>query len=452
MVIANPALGDIRPITKKAFYVAMSCDGATDFDSLAFLPEHHDVLTALIHEGIAEPCAEGDGIAPHQHYRKAANPYLTSIQWCVTGNCNLHCRHCYMESPAGRYGELSFDEMTRLVGQFERANVLQVSLTGGEPFLRKDINEIIDLLAERSICLTRIYSNGLLITDEHLAEIKKNGFTPSFQISFDGVGTHDYMRGCRGIEAGVLAAIRRIVASGFPVVVSTSLDRMTARQLMPTYELMIDLGVRGWRIASPQASGNWKGSSTALSMDEEAQALAPLLGRWLTDGKPFFLQLAGFFRSNQVRENGLAPGATNLHALRHTPESYDCALCREQPNLLPDGTLVPCPGYVDTPLQALMPNLLSQELSEAWSSSFLREIADIKKKELLAKNPECHTCEFFEECGLGCRASAYGETGDLTAKDPLSCKLWKTGYKKKFEELALPPGGCSPSMSPAAHA
>ncbi len=437
MVIANPFTGDIRSINRKMFYVAMSCDGATDFDSLAFLPEHHDLLTALVNEGIAELCAEGDGIDSHQRYRKAPNPYLTAIQWCVTGKCNLHCRHCYMQSPSGRYGELPFEEMARLVGQFERANVLQVSLTGGEPFLRKDIGEIIALLAERRICLTCIYSNGLLITDDHLVSIKKNGFMPSFQISFDGVGTHDYMRGCQGTEAGVIEAIQRIESFGFPVVVSTSLDSMTVRQLMNTYELMRNLGVHGWRLASPQASGNWKSTTTALSMPEEALALYPLLDRWLADGRPFFLQLAGFFRGEQLQENGFAFGSTNLLAPRHMPDSYDCALCREQPNLLPDGTLVPCPGYVDSTIQTLMPNLLSEELSAVWTNSFLREIADIKKKDLLAKNPECITCEFFEECGIGCRASAYWETGDLTAKDPISCELWKKGYKKKFEELAM---------------
>jgi hypothetical protein len=43
----------------------------------------------------------------------------------------------------------------------------------------------------------------------------------------------------------------------------------------------------------------------------------------------------------------------------------------------------------------------------------------------------------FKECGVGCRASALTQTGDLMAKDPISCELWKNGYKKRFEELAV---------------
>jgi radical SAM protein with 4Fe4S-binding SPASM domain len=119
----------------------------------------------------------------------------------------------------------------------------------------------------------------------------------------------------------------------------------------------------------------------------------------------------------------------------YTPESYDCAACREQPNVLPDGTLVPCPGYVDSIVQARMPNLLREDLSKVWASSFLRQIADMKKKDLFARNPECAACELFKECGLGCRASALTETGDLMAKDPLACELYKKGYKQPFRDL-----------------
>jgi radical SAM protein with 4Fe4S-binding SPASM domain len=116
----------------------------------------------------------------------------------------------------------------------------------------------------------------------------------------------------------------------------------------------------------------------------------------------------------------------------YTPEGYDCGACREQPNLLSDGTLVPCPGYVDSILHHRMPNLLREDLSEVWSHSFLREIADLRKKDLLAKNPECAVCDLFKECGVGCRASALTTTGNLMAKDPIVCDLHKKGYKNRF--------------------
>jgi radical SAM protein with 4Fe4S-binding SPASM domain len=65
----------------------------------------------------------------------------------------------------------------------------------------------------------------------------------------------------------------------------------------------------------------------------------------------------------------------------------------------------------------------------------LREITDLRKKDLLARNPECVACELFKECGIGCRASALTETGNLMAKDPIMCELCKKDYKKRFRDM-----------------
>lgn len=444
MAVVNWTTGDQRKLEKKVFYVLECCDGQTDFDSLAFLPEHRALLDKLIEVGIAEACQEGDSIKAWQRYRKADNPHLTGIHWCVTGLCNLNCRHCYMEAPSGRYGELPFEDMARLIEQFEQANVVEVLLTGGEPFLRKDLPDILQLLAQKKIRLSEIYSNGLLITEEHLKGIRKIGFSPVFQISFDGVGGHDQMRGAEGIEQGVLDVISSLRAAGFPVVVATSIDKLNIGRLVDTYEQMKRLGVQSWSIAPPLELGKWRGTITATSLDEEAEAYVPLLNRWLKDGKPFNIYLSSFFKGRQSQPKSRAgiPSQKAVEAqntLKFTPDSYDCGACREQPNLLPDGTLIPCPGYVDSPLYEGMPNLLRQDLSSVWTHSLLRQIADMKKKDLLARNPECATCQLFKECGVGCRASALRETGNLMTKDPVLCELWKKGYKKRFRKIAGSP-------------
>ncbi len=454
--IVNWKTGEQRMLKPLGFYVAESCDGRTDFESLAFLPKHRATLDWLIADGVATDCRKRSRLEPWQRYRKADNPKLSGLHWSVTGRCNLNCRHCYMEAPAGRYGQLPLETMAGLIDQFERANVSVVSLTGGEPFLRRDIIEIVRLLTRKRIHLGQIFSNGLLITDRHLEDLHALGLRPPFQVSLDGVGAHDRMRGAPGSEQGVIGAIRRLRLAGFPVVVSTCVDRLSLSVLPNTYELMKKLNVQAWRISAPQETGNWRGTTTATTLERQADVFVPLLRRWLDDGRPFGLQLCGFFVGGRKVATGpsgparpaarkpeadVARGSLGIpDGPGYEPENYVCGACREQPNLLPDGTLVPCPGYVDSILQDRMPNLLHEDLSQVWTRSFLREIVEMKKKDLFARNPECATCELFKECGVGCRASALTLTSDLLAKDPIMCELCTKGYGKRFREMAVTHG------------
>lgn len=423
--IVNVSSGAQLQLTTKGFYVARSCDGNNNFNSLSFLPEHKAILRILIEKKIAEPCAAGDSIEEWQRFRQADNPRLSGIHWCITGLCNLNCRHCCIQAPSRRYRQLPFEQIVSLVEQFEHSNVPQVSLSGGEPFLRADISELLALLAHRRIGLSQIYTNGLLITDEHLENIRRLGFLPKFQISFDGVGAHDRMRGTKGVEQRTIEAIKKVRTAGFPVVGSTSIDRTSLGRLGETYDLMKELVVNLWRVSSPQRVGNWRCSKTVPTMEEEAEVYERLLVRWIGDNRPFELQLGGFFRSGLKREGR-----------RHERSAFDCSVCRVQPCLLPDGTLIPCPAYTDTRITAQMPNLLREDLSKVWMESRLRDIIDLKKQDILARNPECERCEHYPECGMGCRAAALTETDDLMAKDPLTCKVYKHGFKARFNELA----------------
>lgn len=431
MAVVNWTNGHLVKLSKRSFYVARACDGQTDFSSLAFLPVHHAILDKLIDLDIVETCARGDCLDAAQRYRRADNPPITGLHWAVTGLCNLNCRHCYMESPSGRYGELPLRTMMDLIAQFERANVLEVTLTGGEPFRRTDLEQIVARLVEGRIRVSEIYTNGLLVTDEQLRWVSELGVRPVFQISFDGSGGHERMRGTTGIEADAVRAVRRVREAGFAVAIATCIDTENAALLVDTYETLKNLGIQLWRISAPQETGNWRGTKTRLSVSSEARAYEPVFRRWLADDKPFAVQFGGFFRSRVDGVSKSVPDSLTGYA----PDSLECAACREKLFLLPNGTLLPCPGFTDSELQKRMPSLLQSDLSEVWSESILRTFADTTKRDRLERNAECVDCELFSRCGMGCRASALTEAGDLKAKDPLFCEAMKGGYRHRFLDL-----------------
>lgn len=417
--------GEFYKLGENGFYVASACNGNIDFNSNVFSSLHQSILNRLLEYGIAEECGKGRSIPKIQHYHRADNPCIMGIQWAVTGRCNMHCRHCYMNAPSGKVAELDYKDIVRLIDQFQAANVMAVSLTGGEPFVRDDIMDIIRLITKKRIRLMDIYSNGTLIDDNILASLKMLEVFPVFRISFDGCGTHDNIRGSSGMEEHVIETIRRIRRYGFEVAVTTSVQRVNIDKLIDTYELMSTLDIQAWGVGRPQPVGCWKNTAEGVSLDEMAKEALILKQHWLDDGCPFVIGIEAFYS-----------GAPQTPEAAYKPldkEAYTCNSCRQWPYLASDGCLLPCIAYEEVKETDRFPNLLTTCLSDAWKDSYLRSLMDIRIKDVLSHNKDCMECSILSVCKTGCRASALLDTGDIMAKDNLTCTLLKGGYKERFK-------------------
>jgi radical SAM protein with 4Fe4S-binding SPASM domain len=102
-------------------------------------------------------------------------------------------------------------------------------------------------------------------------------------------------------------------------------------------------------------------------------------------------------------ENGLPP------ARAYSGGAGGCPAGTHYMGIRPNGDLTPCPY-----LPVFAGNLRRASLADLWNSSGL--FADIRRRSSLGGR--CGECEMNGHCG-GCRARAYGMTGDLMAEDPL---------------------------------
>ena len=94
---------------------------------------------------------------------------LKNLRLSVTDRCNLRCSYCMPEAEyvwLPRQDILQFEEMSTLIDVFARAGVDRVRLTGGEPLLRRDVPELIRMIARkpaiRDLALT---TNGVMLAD-----------------------------------------------------------------------------------------------------------------------------------------------------------------------------------------------------------------------------------------------------------------------------------------------
>jgi radical SAM protein with 4Fe4S-binding SPASM domain len=105
----------------------------------------------------------------HNHFKKMRVPLSFDLE--LTARCNLDCRQCYINLPAGDSAaaqrEMSREEISDYADQAVALGSIYCLVTGGEPLLRKDFPEIYVDLKKKGL-LVRVFTNGCLINQDHI--------------------------------------------------------------------------------------------------------------------------------------------------------------------------------------------------------------------------------------------------------------------------------------------
>lgn len=427
----------MRYLNRKEFQALLLCDGSMDFESENISDEMKHILCQYKGEGIVEQCQYEDRLDADQYYHYYDNRFVRSVVWSVTGRCNYRCRHCYMDAPIGRLGELSQESAINLIDQMAECGVLCVDITGGEPFVREDIWTLIDRIQYHRMTIGQVYTNGSLLNDTVLDEFEKRNLKPEFSISFDGVGWHDWMRGINGAEGSALRAIELCMVRGFPVSVEMCVHRGNQDTLPATVKLLSGMGVSRLRVGTVAQSELWKCNSdgNTLEVREYMEVMLRYISEFFRSGMPMDITLASVIRLHK-----------NLKSFKVVPKRYSgtdvcenhylCNAARYACYITPEGRLLPCMPMTALKEQNLFPLVQEIGLKKGLSDSFYMNIVDSRVKDLLSVNSQCSACEYKYQCGGGCRAAALEETGNLMGYDKIQCILWKEGYVDRIRETA----------------
>ncbi len=402
-------------------------DASTDIDSFAVLPGQRKAICELLDRGYLEVCGKNEVPDLFNRPRCVDTLSLMEIHWAVTGKCNLRCRHCFMEAPLDKYPEPEYSDVLYLLDQIAEANIPFLSVTGGEPFTYPYLRTLIRDASDRGIAINEIVTNGTLLDAEFLDFLDSCRQHPIFQISHDGVGIHDRMRGVKGSEEAAMKAIKLCASRGYLVAVTSIFSRENIAALGDTYTSLKDERIGSWMISRAQTTGMWKGGPSYLPSEVFADELLDLHARWLQDGKPLHIIMEDFCDALPIKryQSGF---------LHYTADSLECGDTKRRLFLLSDGTILPCPGFAGTDFAKKMPNLYHTRLSSVLQQSVLTDFCAETKEKRLQNNPQCGSCEFFGECGMGCRARALTENKNMNAVDPVRCESFRSGWRKEFEK------------------
>jgi len=166
----------------------------------------------------------------------------------ATMRCNLHCEFCYVGDLLNIEGEwrqeLSLEALSKA---FPEQTGFQISLTGGEIFMRKDIMSVLDLFHSKGYACGYLTTNGTIITDERadaLADLAARGFLKHISVSVDGPKElHDVARGLKGTFERTTAGLKRLQEAarrkGAPLRVS--INTTVAHESLEALDRMVDV-------------------------------------------------------------------------------------------------------------------------------------------------------------------------------------------------------------------
>ena len=442
-------------LDKEQFHYIFSCNGYTDIDLSAARESTRGVFDFLLKKGVITEAKEGTGLQLHE-YRKFPARYRRDVQLSITGRCNYHCKHCFQSAPHGLLGQPDTAQVLDIIDQLAECGVFEVSVTGGEPLIRPDFWEIIDRINEKGLRLTTVYSNGALIDQKLLDGFKKRGIKPSWNISFDGLGTHDFLRGVEGAEEKAVNAIKLLVREGYSVACSYTLTKRTAPVFRESIKFLAALGVHSVKTGNAMRQGEWMNHPEEWLTDEEQLGFyCEYLPQYIQDGRPLNLQCEGLFMGySDAHINSMTanmpdsysedavrtrlPKISFMHEKKLTEDMLGevpaCEVLRGSFYIGPTGRVLPCMSLEGTPAGNRFPSVFETRLSDIMRSSHFTEMTACTVKDVFDHNAsECDNCEHRLSCAAGCRAAAVGASGeDYLACDKHTCMTLKENWTGKI--------------------
>ena len=310
---------------------------------------------------------------------------LRDLFWETTLTCNLKCKHCGSNAEGRKYeGELTTEEIKtafkQIAGDMDASQIL-INVTGGEPLMRRDLFEVMEYATNELGFHWGMTSNGMLLNDENIEKLKKANMS-TIAISIDGLEeTHDEFRGVPGSYKIITGNIKKMMASKYfdHVQVTTVFHKKNIDQLDELYDVMQDLGVDSWRIASMDPIGR------ATENDE-----------LLLDGNDL-KKLLDFVKSK--RKHGKlkvlysCQGYLGLEYEREVRKNYfQCRAGISIASILYNGDLSVCPDVPRLP-HLIQGNIRTDNFKDVWENKY-----QVYRDKNRTSCEECNKCKNWEYC------------------------------------------------------
>lgn len=320
----------------------------------------------------------------------------------LTHRCPLQCPYCSnpVELETSR-AELTTAEWCRVLGEMAELGVLQIHFSGGEPLVRKDLEQMVAHATEVGL-YSNLITSAVMLTRERLSRLYDAGLS-HVQISFQGAESTvaDRVGGFAKGHAKKLEAARWTRELGLPLTVNAVMHRQNLHQLAGIIEMSVELGADRLEVANVQYYG-WALKNRAALMPTRAQLEETT--RIVEEAQA---RLQGVLAIDYVMPD--------YYALR--PKQCMGGWGRQFFNISPSGKVLPCHA-AETITGLEFASVRDHSLEWIWHNA---EALNRYRGTDWMPEP-CKSCDFKEVDFGGCRCQAFALTGNAANADPACAK------------------------------
>lgn len=354
--------------------------------------------------------------------------------WEITLACDLKCQHCGSRAGKRRSSELTTDECFDLIRQLARMGTREVTLIGGEAYLRRDWLEIIREIRRQGMDCT-MQSGGLNLTEDRIEAAVDAGLQ-ALGVSIDGLRElHDKLRGVKGSYDAAFKALRSIQKYGITSSVNTQITSLVIPQLRELMDLFIDTGAKSWQIQLTVAMGRAADHPELLLQPYELLELMPLLAELYQEGADRgFLLLPG----NNI---GYFGPYESLWRGSGDDRVYwtSCNAGQNTLGIEADGTIKGCPSLATSDYAG--GNIRDLSLGEIWWNT--DELSVNRGRTSEESWGFCGSCYYSGVCKAGCTwttHSLFGRAGNNPYCHHRALELSKQGLRERIAQVEKAPG------------
>ena len=328
--------------------------------------------------------------------------------YSVTEECDLNCQYCFADSGKRLEDELTTYQVRQLLDNIADAGTRSISLGGGEPTLRGDLEEIIRYASSYKFMFVALNTHGQLLNKRYLERLSWAGLR-QVKVSVDGLReSHDWNRGSGTFDKCV-QSLKDCVEVGIPsVIFIATISQLNYEEIPQMIELTMDMGV-DIALVEFLPLGRGKQRKDLVLTKEQTMKM-----------QRYLFEQQKTFGWNRIQFEDRYQIAEDEHSLKVAVDpSRPCGWC-DFPSgcitglwqycITADGKAVA--GDVLVP-ELQIGDLREQKLSDVWRDAVLLKLLRDRDK----LKGRCGRCEYRFICG-GCRRRAFSLTGDIMAEDP----------------------------------